>query len=402
MRQWLQVMAVSLAALGAVPSAAASSPKTVAIAYFDNHSGQPDLEPLRKGLADMLITDLSNLSPLRVVERARLNDVLGELKLSSSKFIDPATAQKLGKGLAAEFILTGSYVLAKKQLRIDARLIKVQSGAIVTADHVEGPQDDFFSLEKDLVDLLVRGLELKVANDERGKLRRNQTESFDAWSKYSAALEACDQGDNARAQRLFQAAVESDPGYRAARTQLERTEALLRAATDRQSKAMDVHVRRLDPQAPDFARRAFEILSTAGMSEEAVRQKIEILTLIAENRLHPSWGEGLTRVYPEGLHLPVLAMNYFWDPETVELLPPVFEYILRKYPDDVTLTGSNMRDSPKQVQQQIESMRASPDHSQLMRTHFETLEYARPYLKNRKAAQQLFRMVAKQLPAAKK
>ncbi len=36
----------------------------------------------------MLITDLSHIQSLQIVERAKLNAVLAELKLSNTKFID--------------------------------------------------------------------------------------------------------------------------------------------------------------------------------------------------------------------------------------------------------------------------------------------------------------------------
>ena len=44
--------------------------KTVAISYFDNTSGLEKYNPLSKGLADMLITDLSNVQSMRLVEIA--------------------------------------------------------------------------------------------------------------------------------------------------------------------------------------------------------------------------------------------------------------------------------------------------------------------------------------------
>src|SRR5215475_8911258 len=108
-------------ALCAFLLASAAQARTVAVAYFDNTSKDPELEPLRKGLADMLITDLAHLKSIKVVERDRLNEVLKEIKLSKSAFIDPATAQKLGKGLAAEYLMTGGYLVAAGKMRIDAR-----------------------------------------------------------------------------------------------------------------------------------------------------------------------------------------------------------------------------------------------------------------------------------------
>src|SRR5215468_12527125 len=127
-----------LAVLAVLLAPAVASARTIAIAYFDNNTGDAELDPLRKGLADMLITDLGNVTSLQIVERDKLNQVLGELKLSKSKFIDPRTAQKLGKGLAAEFIMTGAYIVAGETLRVDVRVVEVKTGKVAAADKVEG------------------------------------------------------------------------------------------------------------------------------------------------------------------------------------------------------------------------------------------------------------------------
>ena len=85
--------------------------KTVAISYFDNTSGLEQYNPLSKGLADMLITDLSNVKSIQIVEREKLESLLKEIDLGEGKFIDESTAQKLGKGLGASYMLTGSYII---------------------------------------------------------------------------------------------------------------------------------------------------------------------------------------------------------------------------------------------------------------------------------------------------
>ena len=58
-----------------------AAPRTVATAYFDDNTGSAELAPLTRGLTDMLITDLSNVGSVQVVEREKLNVVLAELKL---------------------------------------------------------------------------------------------------------------------------------------------------------------------------------------------------------------------------------------------------------------------------------------------------------------------------------
>jgi len=199
------------------PAAAQRAGVTLAIAYFDDDTGVAAYAPLRKGLADMMITELATMPALQIVEREKLNQVLAELKLGRSKFIDPRTAQKLGKGLAAEYIVTGSYILSGETLRLDCRVVQVATGRVMAIEKVDGPKDDFFALEKDLVHLLLKTLDIKLGAAEQSRLRRNQTQSFEAWTRYSAGLDAHDAGDDDRARALFQAALEADPNYTSAR-----------------------------------------------------------------------------------------------------------------------------------------------------------------------------------------
>jgi len=71
----------------------------IAVSYFDNTSNIPEFDPLKKGLADMLITDLSKAPGIVIVEREKLEqELLGEIELSKSPYIDRSTAQKLGHG----------------------------------------------------------------------------------------------------------------------------------------------------------------------------------------------------------------------------------------------------------------------------------------------------------------
>ena len=71
--------------------------KTIAISYFDNSSGDAKYNALSKGIADMLITDLSKIKGVTIVEREKLEKLIQEIKLGQSKYFDPTTAQKLGK-----------------------------------------------------------------------------------------------------------------------------------------------------------------------------------------------------------------------------------------------------------------------------------------------------------------
>src|SRR5882724_7355772 len=83
----------------------------ISVLYFDNKSTNADLDVMRKGLADMIVTDLVAWDGVTVVERDRLEAVLAELKLQSSKKLDAATAVKVGKLIGAQYYLTGAMAL---------------------------------------------------------------------------------------------------------------------------------------------------------------------------------------------------------------------------------------------------------------------------------------------------
>lgn len=323
-----------LAVLALVFAPAIASARTIAIAYFDNNTGSAELDPLRKGLADMLITDLGNVGSLQIVERDKLNQVLGELKLSQSKFIDPRTAQKLGKGLAAEYIMTGGYVVHGESLRVDVRVIQVATGKVAASEKVEGKKADFFAIEKDLVDILIKTLDVKLSTSERGKLRSNATESFDAWQKYSAGLDAKDRGDDAEARRLFQAALDADPNYRAAKNATERLKVIFQRADTAHAAEIDKMWKALDPKAPDFAQKVDDLLTQLSSSEtEQLRKKVALLTFLAQRDLAPQVMPMFSRI---ALEVNALIWRFIESPDADALLPPVCEYLISRFPKDQT------------------------------------------------------------------
>jgi TolB-like protein len=345
---------ISVGVAGAI--ARADAPVTVAVSYFDNNTGQAELDPLAKGLADMLITDLSQLSALRIVERQKLNQVLAELKLSRSKFIDPKTAQRLGKGLAAQYILSGGYTLAGDTLRIDARVFNVQTGAVLTSERVEGKREEFFAIEKDIADLLIGALTLKLAPAERSKLRANPTQSFEAWRSYSSGLDAQDKGDVARARAEFQKALAADPNYRAARTATERLAALFAQNAKQTESQFDALFRDLDPKASDFNARVDGLLgSLANEKTDQLARKLALLTWLAERGLlactvtsGPAVGKtnvlsagipqgGVVSHCPQAQETLLVANRQLADPASWDAIPKTCEQLIGRLPGDKAL-----------------------------------------------------------------
>jgi len=147
----LRLFALSLLVLclfRADTASAAEPPPTVAVLYFDYTGKDQELEVLRKGLAQMLISDLSGSDTIRVVERDRLEDVLTELKLQGSGKVDAKSAAKLGKLLGAKYLVVGGYFDLQGALRVDARIVDVETGRVVKSFGTNGKPGDFLPVEQ--------------------------------------------------------------------------------------------------------------------------------------------------------------------------------------------------------------------------------------------------------------
>jgi TolB-like protein len=155
-------------ALGLILAAAAvagpvqAAERRVAVLYFEN-TGNPELEMLKLGLAEMLISDLTGQPGLEVIERGRINDLLGELDLQKSDKVDQSTAVEMGRLLGVQRIVIGSYFELMGQFQLMGRVIEVETGVIVGADQHNGAVADFMTLE----DRLAAGL-LPFLSDESG------------------------------------------------------------------------------------------------------------------------------------------------------------------------------------------------------------------------------------------
>lgn len=69
---------------------------TVAVLYFNNGTGDPSLDPMRKGIPLLLVTDLSGVPGLSVVERTRLQALAEETTLGASGLVEAGTAPGSG------------------------------------------------------------------------------------------------------------------------------------------------------------------------------------------------------------------------------------------------------------------------------------------------------------------
>lgn len=201
--------------------------KVIAISYFDNTTANSKYNSLSKGIADMLITDLSKVRDIDIVEREKLEKLIKEIKLGQSKYFDQSTAQKLGKGLGAASILTGAFYVLDGVIRIDARLINVESGKVMAADEVTGKTSDFFSLHKQLVNLLVQSFKIKYNYKTQSLVDYDNKIELKAVVNYSDAISYEDNGLEENASHVLESTLKEYPEFLFAKTKLDKIKAFI-------------------------------------------------------------------------------------------------------------------------------------------------------------------------------
>lgn len=215
--------------------------KTVAVLYFDNNTGSADYDNLGRGMASMMITDLSAVKDIQLVEREHMQDVLKEQEAQHTKYFDQSTAVQTGKLLGAEYIVTGAFIAVQPSMRIDTRVIRVDNGAIVKTAKVVGNQDSLFALQQRLADSLVDGLSIALSPEQRQQLRaqqeRDRIDHLSTMTSYSQALTLFDRGEYSGAIEKMQPVMRDAPNSLV--VQLTYNEMKRRAADKAREKAKD-------------------------------------------------------------------------------------------------------------------------------------------------------------------
>jgi TolB-like protein len=205
-----------------LPAAAYSAPEVVSVLYFNNTRNVESLNWLKKGITDMLITDLSNSTGITVVERENLDKVMQEQALSMTGMISEKSSLKVGELLNADTLIMGSFLTSGGVLRIDAKIVNAESGA-VKALKVQGREKDIFAIQNNLSDAVCTALGIKKA-----RKTTRETTSQKALTLYYTGLYNLDLGKADKAMELFNRASTIDPLYSGPQQGLEKAYAFLK------------------------------------------------------------------------------------------------------------------------------------------------------------------------------
>lgn len=202
-----------------VPAAAdAQTPDTrpgIAVLPFTNGGSygdaKEDLDALQVGVQELLLTELAQNEGLRIVDRARIRDLLDEQGLAAAGRVDAATAARIGRVVGARYVVTGGFVDLNGNFRLDGRIVDVETSEVLKSQQVRGQRDDLFDLLVDLSAKITEDIDLPPLPAAQREARKEQDIPGEAVTLFSRAQVYADAGRTEQAIQLYERIAQRFP-----------------------------------------------------------------------------------------------------------------------------------------------------------------------------------------------
>ncbi len=198
------------------------TPNSVAVLYFRNVSEWDEMNPVLKGLAEVIIFDLLKIKNLRLVDRLKIQLLLDELQLSSSDFLDQIRAPDAGRLLNAQRLIVGGIErLNETSIRVSAGVVDTESGKLAE-DGVEisGSVSDILKFEKKLLLDLIKDMGIRLNEHEFDGINTPLVSNSQAFFSFCKGLDFEDQQVFSKARYHYNNALKIEPAFDLAKQKL--------------------------------------------------------------------------------------------------------------------------------------------------------------------------------------
>jgi adenylate cyclase len=154
-----------------------STTKRIAVLPFEDLSPNHDNEWFSDGLTNELISTLTKLPELYVIDK-QTSKIYKGAKLSS---------KHIAQELNVRYLISGEVRKAGEKIRIQASLLDTKDGRTLWDEKFNGTMDDIFEIQEKTALDITAGLKLKLTPEEERSLESKMTESAEAYELYLRA-----------------------------------------------------------------------------------------------------------------------------------------------------------------------------------------------------------------------
>jgi TolB-like protein/regulator of sirC expression with transglutaminase-like and TPR domain len=200
-------------------NSAHSLDKSIAVLPFSNFSDDSQNAYFADGIQDDILTSLAKIGELKVISRTSVMPYRGQAH----------NAREIGKALDVATILEGSVRREGKRVRINVQLIDATNDKHLWAQIYDRELTDVFAIQTDLAQEIASALKATLSAGEQERIERKPTRNSEAYLLYLQAHEIFTRPDRrhddlARAETLYEKAIQLDPMFALAQARLSQLE----------------------------------------------------------------------------------------------------------------------------------------------------------------------------------
>lgn len=221
-----RIFSIGLVGLSSVlPAVLSADGLHILVQPFQN-TGNPQHGWLSAGMTDSVSADLGRIKGIQVISESDRKKALEEIQMGQSGLVRDSDVAKVGTMLGAHVIFAGSYAVAGDQVRVIAKLVRVESGAVEKSLKIDGTLNGIFALQDRIVTELLAETEktnitkIKPPKVDDAFRRRNENRKrpvADAYELFGKGLEV-EVTNVAQALSYFEQAIAISPEYKEALT----------------------------------------------------------------------------------------------------------------------------------------------------------------------------------------
>ena len=194
-----------------------SSKPSIAVLYFENNSGDKNLDHYRNAIPDLLITDLAQSKHLRILSESKLFEILKELNLHEEEGYSSEDLKNVAaRGRVDHFVL-GGLAMAGDMFRINILIQDAKTAELVGTEGVEGRgEESIFAMVDELTRKIKANFNLtqqEIAADMDMDIGEITTNSPEALKYYTEGMRFYRLADLEKVVSLMEEAVSIDPEF---------------------------------------------------------------------------------------------------------------------------------------------------------------------------------------------
>ena len=173
---------------------------------FDNIGSNPEQEYFSDGLAENIITKLSQIHSLFVISRNSSFSYKGK----------PVKVNQVAQELGVRYVLEGSVQQAENRVRVTAQLIDAITGRHLWADRYDRELKDIFDIQDEISRNIITEMAVILGEGDNERLMQRKAYNVKAWINYRKGVtqfRKFKKEANLKARELSEKAIDLEPEF---------------------------------------------------------------------------------------------------------------------------------------------------------------------------------------------